>query len=318
MSSKILKEIQDEPRRRPYAARVDFLLGEDVEFNIEHPVSLLSTPSAIVKMGPSPDKPSGPFQQLKKIRIEIEGYAEASEAETAGLNLATALLWAAVSKRFAMRLDYHTPLPCTVYDRTASRGGMMIRAHGRCYWPLSVHDFAELLEEDILKNQTPVDRQLLLSMELFAATRLEISERTRFISLVSSLEPLAIPFSYPLSIRNLIDTFRKQVKEAEFPELSDNACSRLKDSLDRRLRDLQQDSIRQAILRLVRELLPGDNNAVKIIDDAYSLRSSILHEGASDPYLDRKVIYVEDTIRKIYASRIGKKLRSAPLSESDI
>ena len=91
-------------------------------------------------------------------------------------------------------------------------------------------------------------------------------------------------------------------------------ATRPKDSLEGRIRELSQESIRQAMLRIVRELLPGDKDAVEIIDNAYALRSKILHDGASDPYLGRKVSAVEDTIRRIYSARIGKTLKVPPLN----
>ena len=316
MSRKILDEIDSEPRRRPYAARVDFLLGEDVELALEHPACLLSTPNAILHMRLAPEQPMGPLQHLKKIRIEVEGFTKASDAEAAGLHLSIALLWAAVSKRFTMRLDYHTPLPCVVYDRTSSHSGISLSVHAKSYWPLTAHDFAELLDRDVLEYTSPVDHQLLLSMELFAAARLESSDRARFISLVSSLEPLASPLSLPKSIEKLIETFRNQLEEVAVPEVSVEEMSRIKNSLSGRLQELETESIRQAILRVVRQLLPGDKRAVEIIDDAYSLRSKILHEGVSDPYLDQKVLEIEDTIRRMYASRIGKELKVPPVPYS--
>lgn len=310
LSKNLLYEIENEPRRRPYAARVDFLLGEDVELSFEYPACLLSTSQAILQMRLAPEQPMGPLQHLKKFRIEVAGFTKASEAEAAGLHLAIALLWAAVSKRFTMRLDYHTTLPCIVYDRTiSSSGGVSLSGFAKSYWPLSTHDFAELLEEDVLDYTRPVDQQLLLSMELFAAARLEVSDRARFISLVSSLEPLALSSNNPESIQNLISAFEKQLESVEVSELPMDEISILKNSLKGRLEELRKESIRQVILRVVRELLPGDRIALKIIDDAYSLRSNILHEGIIDPYLDRKVVHIEGIIRRMYASKIGKDLK---------
>ena len=312
--TRLLDEIDSEPRRRPYAAHVDILLGEDVELNLEYPVTLLVTPTAIIQIKLAPKQPVGALQHLKKYRVEIEGFAKASEAETAGLRLATALLWAAVSKRFTMRLDYHTPLPCVVYDRTASRGGMTISATMKSYWPLTPHDFSGLLSADILESSTAVDNQLLLSMELFAAARLEISDRARFISLVSSLEPLAAQRTYPDAVKEIVERFQQELAAYEMPGVPEPDAARLKASMTARLSELQRESIRQAILRNVRELLPDNKNALKIIDEAYALRSRILHEGGSDPYLDKRISDIEDTIRLMFAARIGKELIVPPIS----
>lgn len=312
LNSRHKAEIEEEPLRYPYAARVDFILGEDIELALDYPpICLLTSANCNIQMQLSPDQPMGPLQHLKKYRLLVEGYSTAGEAEAGGLQLSLALLWAAVSKRFTMRLDYHTPLPCIVHERTAPTGGISIRASGRSHWNVSVHEFSELLGETV-ENPVDVDRQLLLSMELFSASRFELSERAKFISLVSSLEPLAIPAKYPNAIEKMITVFCNQVKDVELPELRLEEATRLRNSLEGRIRGLSRESIRQAILRIVRELLPRDKDAVEIIDKAYALRSQILHDGASDPYLDRKVLAVEDTIRRIYSARIGKTLKVAP------
>ena len=82
-----------------------------------------------------------------------------------------------------------------------------------------------------------------------------------------------------------------------------------KASLDARLKQLQQESIRQALLRVVREVFSEDEEPVRAIDDAYALRSKMLHEGTTDPYLDRKTHEVERIIRRIYPARVGKPLK---------
>lgn len=47
------------------------------------------------------------------------------------------------------------------------------------------------LVNQIFSANIDVDEKLLVSMELFASARLETTERTRFVGLVSSLEPFA-------------------------------------------------------------------------------------------------------------------------------
>jgi hypothetical protein len=53
----------------------------------------------------------------------------------------------------------------------------------------------------------------------------------------------------------------------------------LKPSLEGRLRQLRQESIGQALRRLVRDALPNQPKASQVIDDAYALRSQLIHSG---------------------------------------
>ena len=309
-----LTEMDQEPKRRPYGAKVEFLLGEDIQLSLDGPVCLLVSDDTVVQLELAPEQPLGSLSYLKKYRASIEGFATASEGETAGIKLSLALLWAAVSRPFTLRLDYHTPLPCIVYDRTASSGGMSMREHLSVCRRVNAGDLAELMQ-DVMSTSVSADRHLLMSMELFAAARLEMTERAKFVSLVSSLEPLAAPADYPRSITNLVQNYLKQLQAASIPELSEEDTSGIKKSLNGRLRELEHESIRQALLRTVRELLPFDSNALKVIDEAYALRSTMLHEGVTDPYLDRRTHVVEGIIRKMFAARIGKPLKIPVVSE---
>jgi hypothetical protein len=147
-------------------------------------------------------------------------------------------------------------------------------------------------------------RLLLLSMELFASARLEATERTRFIGLVSALEPLA-----------------KQ-KQLEYPNLNQiiqDAVSKVKDSLDipenvkrsiiGSIGNLKRESVSQAIYRLLETHLPGDERALKIIKEAYTIRSKLLHEGFTDADLSEESNKIENIIRRIYAAIVGHELR---------
>jgi hypothetical protein len=153
-------------------------------------------------------------------------------------------------------------------------------------------------------------------MELFAAARLEITERARFVSLVSSFEPLALPKDYPKGVSEMVKAFRNHLSDFSLPELSPQEASQIKKSLDGRLRALQKESIRQALLRTVRQLLPNDEEAVEVVDTAYDLRSKILHEGVTDPYIGTKTHAVESVLRRMFSARIGKPLKTPVREES--
>ncbi len=107
----------------------------------------MATDDAIVQIDLAADQPLGPLKDKKLYRANIEGFATAGEAEAMGLKLSLALLWSAITKYFGIRLHYHSPLPCIVYDRTDSHGGFSMRGYATVSFPATAADFAELMSE---------------------------------------------------------------------------------------------------------------------------------------------------------------------------
>ncbi|MBD2538175.1 HEPN domain-containing protein [Coleofasciculus sp. FACHB-SPT36] len=300
------KIISDSPNRRPYGAKVGIVLGETDESGFDGEASLLlNDKESIVRIVPLKEEKDesqfrGRRKTAKKLDVYVEGFATAGEAEQKGLKLSLALLWAAISRKHPLLLDYHTPLPCMVFDRTQQgRGGSGFMMSVSFRVVMSSSSMVERINE-IFSADLEVDRQLLVSMELFASARLETTERSRFVGLVSSLEPLAKRNRYPNpELQDLIGSFVEQLSNTA--SIPDN----IRASVQGRIRELERESISQAIKRLVKEHLPENPDAVSMIDEAYNIRSKILHEGASDADLDRKSQEIEDIIRQIY-SRILK------------
>jgi hypothetical protein len=90
-----------------------------------------------------------------------------------------------------------------------------------------------------------------------------------------------------------------------------NIPSELKASLEGRLRQLRQESIRQALQRMIRDELPNEPEASRVIDDAYDLRSQLIHRGVPadlDADLERESQVVSRTVRALYASLLNRPL----------
>lgn len=82
-------------------------------------------------------------------------------------------------------------------------------------------------------------------------------------------------------------------------------------SLEGRLLQLRRESIRQALKRLMREVLPDDSETAGVIDDAYALKSQIIHTGTPadlDVDLEQEVKVVPSVIRRIYAKRLHRNV----------
>lgn len=287
--------ISDSPKRRPYASKIALVLAEGLEYGFDGEACLMLDGDFVVRVKPEDQKINEDGKKLQKLTATIEGFATAGKAEEMGLKLSLALLWTAVSRKWHLKLDYHTPQPCMVFDRTQSLGGLRFSGHASVLLRSSANKVSELINE-ILSKQIEFDPRLLISMELFTSARLESTERAKFIGLVSSLEPLATPESYGnQEIEILISSFVSQLNGVE--SLPEN----IRNSIAGRARSLNSESISQAITRFVQQFFPHNPEVIKIVKEAYDIRSSILHEGTFDADLDEKGNKLEDIIRHIYS-----------------
>jgi len=291
--------ISRNPSRRPYGATVGVLLGSSNRFGFEGETCLLVQDDLIVRLIPRVRK-EGEFE-VQGFSAVVEGFSTAAEAEQAGLKMALSILWTSVSMECPVRLEYHTPLPSIVYDRTRSRG-LTLSGTAHAILTTPARAIVDILDQ-VFSSNTPINPKLLVSMELFAGARLETTERARFIGLVSALEPLAEQRSLDPNVKRFI---RETIKSlGNRSDINDD----LYPSLKGRLNELVRESVTQAILRLVKNHLRGDSYAIERIKEAYSIRSKILHEGSTDADLNQKSAEIQGIIRRIYASFIGRDLR---------
>jgi hypothetical protein len=181
-----------------------------------------------------------------------------------------------------------------------------MRAYGRAYQNVSAEELSNMMRQ-VFTLSGNLPEHILTSMELFAAARLEMTERARYVALVSALEPLASAQELTSEVGQLVNQFQEQLRDAESIPID------VRNSLDGRIQQLRYESIRQAIKRTVRTLLPDDPNAFNILDRAYALRSIILHEGARINDLVQRSAEVENYLRRMYAAMIGHELCTPPI-----
>jgi hypothetical protein len=61
----------------------------------------------------------------------------------------------------------------------------------------------------------------------------------------------------------------------------------------------------KAIRRLISDKLHGDADALATIDEAYNIRSRILHDGATDADLEMKGREVEAVVRRVFEQAVA-------------
>jgi hypothetical protein len=288
-------KIVSRPEKRRYGTKLVFqVLSKGFLGNLEH-VTILLDDGAYVTLAP---ERQASWEGGQRFSLTLEGFPTASQAEEHGRRLVQGLLWTSISLNFGVRLNYNTQEPTTVYDRLVSPGFSMSAEFGTSFPPHWVID--RLLAAYMLPSL--VDRTLLLSMEIFCSSHLEASDRAIFLSTVSALEPLATAEHLGPAVDAFIDDCLAQIKNHN--EIQPDHLQSVKG----RLNDLRKESIRQALKRLIKAKLPEDISAPGIIDDAYNLRSQLIHSGMPDDLdLDFSVETrkVSSIVRHLYAKELG-------------
>lgn len=290
--------ILGQPDKRPYGARVRIHLQTAGALGGAEEVCVPLPSGAFLVVEPTH---KAPWEGGKKYVVTLEGFATAAAAEAAGRRLVQALLWMAVSTDAPLKLEYLTYEPASVFERARSSGATCVAYGEVSFAPMIVlaelHDAYTLLAEP--------DEKPLLSMEIFCSARLESSQRATFLALVSALEPLAKEASLGPAVAAFVDQCVQQLRA------NADIQPELKSSLDGRLLQLRQESIRQALRRLARTALPNQPEAPQLIDDAYALRSQLVHNGVPadlDTDLERESQAVSRTIRALYSSLLMRPL----------
>lgn len=290
--------IVSQPQKRPYGAMVRVHVQTAGAFGQVEDAEIEFATGAFVKLAPAR---MAPWDGGRKYTLKLEGFPTAAAAEAAARRLVQAVLWMAVSSDAPLRLDYKSYDPFAVFERMRS-DGVRVEAYGEAYYQPDMI-FGEI--KTAYAHFAEPDPKLLLSMEIFAGARLETSDRARFLAVVSALEPLADEQPLGENVERFVASCLAEIKTV--PELA----TEVRASLEGRVRQLRTESIRQAVQKVVRQALPNRPHAADAIDEAYALRSQIIHTGRPadlDVDLEHESRTVSGIIREIYASLFGRPL----------
>ncbi|MFZ4702464.1 MAG: hypothetical protein ACOYMG_20665 [Candidatus Methylumidiphilus sp.] len=284
--------------KRPYGAKVTFQILHSYIIGELENVTLLLKSGAIATIKPTR---SLSWEGGKRYQVTLEGFRTATDAENEGLRLAQALLLSAISLNFGLQLNYHTQEPAVVFERFRE-GGCSVWAEGVSGFPQPIV-VAEIVDAC---SHSVLDRTLILSMELYCAALLEPNERTRFVTVVSALEPLAKKMSLGPEVSSFVDEAILVLAKVEGIQNS------IRDSLKGRLDELRQESVRQALFRLSDQWFPDRRDVRRQIEIAYGLRSKLLHEGKfldSDIDIVGEITKISNILRAIYEQASGRSFR---------
>jgi hypothetical protein len=288
----------------PYSVHIALKLGSNVELHVDSDIIIPFAQLYTLKISARPSTPRETANYIKRVSINLDAFASAREAENVGKNLTIAILWFAISKGVTVAFEKWAGIyPFTVRDRTQSMGDIA-QAEGRGYFKIDPREFISIAEAAIEKERE-VAPNILMSMSFLASARMETTEQARFIGIMTALEALSEQVDYGEEVGNLLVELASQL-EAN-PLLAGTEKSQLRSSLSSRMKQLRQESVRQAILRIVRQHI-SDQETIKWVDQAYGIRSKILHEGLIVPELHLVTNRLEGIVRHILASMFNLPL----------
>ncbi len=132
-------------------------------------------------------------------------------------------------------------------------------------------------------NKRRATEKQVLACEIYAGSFFDISQRSRFIALVTAVEALLEPATRSNSVQSLVDELMAKTQEAA-------VCEATKVSIRSSLAWLRRESIGQSGRSLANSLLPNKvydgKSAGAFFSSCYELRSRIVHEGTAGSQID--------------------------------
>jgi hypothetical protein len=287
--------IVSRPQKRPYGVRVQFRVQSLFAIGNLENVCIIMESGVFLTLSPGK---TAPWEGGRRMELELEGFSTAAAAESSGERLVQALLWTAIKNKIALQLQYQSYEPAYVFERNRS-SGISMSAYA------SVGTRPEKVVDSLYNTYSslPVpDPSVLLSMEIFAGAKLETSERATYLAMVSALEPIAKAKPLGETVNIFVAKIIDDLNNTE--DISQN----LRNSLSGRIQQLCNESIRQSLKRFAKEVLPEMPNASSVIEEAYAIRSQIVHNGRPsdlDIDLNEKLHEIEEIILAIYEKSMG-------------
>lgn len=289
----------------PYSVRMALLLGSNLNLLLDDDeLSITFARDYVLRFVAARTPPREEANRQRRLGIHLDAFSSAAEAERAGKLLTLSVLWFAAYKAVTIGFRRRTgDYPFAVRDRTVPPG-ITMQAEGYASYQLAPEELAAIAEQAFIAGVDP-PQNLLISMEFFAAARLESTDRARFISLMTALEASSTQQDYGEPIVTVLDQLARDLQA--HPMLIGIDSDRVRSSLAGRVRQLRHESVRQAILRTVRTSIDSEEEA-RFVDDAYGIRSKMLHEGHLSHGLHAKSNRLEGILRQMYSAQLGLSL----------
>lgn len=273
--------------------------------------------------------PEGPINKASTIDFDVHGFMSHEEAHQAGLRFQKSVLVSAAQTSIGVDVGIdqsQVDQSCPVEEQGIRTQGYRMRNemmgltvhHGVLAPGMMASDaklihlpqaqpFFDRVVNIYAENPALTDNQTL-ALELFGLSQFETSERAILLVLTSVIEVLAEREQRGEDSQKAIDSM---IEELQQSSLVDDQKASLIDGL----KNLRVESISRACRRFVKTLLGKD--AVKEFNDAYYMRSQILHSGKHDQGkvitgIGSAVFCLKDMIAAIFIRTIGNNDVTSP------
>ena len=173
------------------------------------------------------------------------------------------------------------------------------------------NDIVSCIKEVFTSKVEPrIDRErVLLAMELYSSSNLEITQQSKFISLITSLEALSEQEDYTKYI-SFVENKIKELKEAIESQDEINIPKKVKNSLKGRIgKELLRESVNQAVLGMMQQCSVDTKEQRDLFTRAYKTRSDLLHDGKTSENLPELNHKTSEMMRSIFANCLNLKLK---------
>ncbi|OKH19951.1 HEPN domain-containing protein [[Limnothrix rosea] IAM M-220] len=189
-----------------------------------------------------------------------------------------------MAEKFNLRLVDNVHGLCVIPDDLPSTA-MTISASG-VVDPKTSQDFGEEILS--LLNQSPnLNQKDRLAFELYGSSHYEKSMRSKFLTLVLSIESLLELKDRQDDVQKLVDQLQQIVHDSEI-------CKHEKNSIRGTLKWLRKESIGQGLKRLSDTFLSdkeyGGIPARKFLSHCYGVRSQLVHNGCHSDKTDLNIL----------------------------
>lgn len=223
------------------------------------------------------------------LSVRASGFGSEQEAFMYGQRTKNALMICGARRRIGIDVgkDQATSGAGKIVREHAKEAGILLLndVHGLSVFPeeLPVR-FASLSARAVIEESTErfvqdfrqafefapdLSNKQMLALELYAASKFEVSLKARFLTLVSAVEALVVREREAPEVVEHVNRLIKTTKATLEGEV--------KESMVSRLGDLKVKSISTSCEELVKRYLGAEKS--KLFASAYDIRSKILHEG---------------------------------------
>lgn len=243
-----------------------------------------------------------PIRDSKYFRISANGFQTESEAAKSSELLEISLLVMGLKRDLGVKIQS----PISVVSSSLSVSSPSLEENTIGLTPIPSPEFGQSLISIYNSSINVSDKKLKLGLELYNASRHEVSKTSEFLTLVMAMESLLKQKERSKDAVELVKQFKTMLQESIIDEDTKN-------SMLGSLKFLEKESINQGLQRLANNYLHdktyNDSPANKFIKHCYNIRSKLVHDGETSETTE-KLLTLTGQLKNFVSDFLIQKLNS--------